>query len=83
MRSVKAFLSTGFFLLGITSWGQITLLGFDQEQCGILTNDPYTYKNVDGKCGSHRPGYEIYFHDSLVYDHCCTWKNNSLINWRS
>ncbi|NMC98770.1 MAG: T9SS type A sorting domain-containing protein [Bacteroidales bacterium] len=49
---------------------QISFIGFDQTQCGIIINNGYTFENISMMCGSHSSGYKIYKDGNEVYEKC-------------
>ena len=69
MKNAKK-LTVIFYLVFISStiFGQVIFNGFDQEQCGLYPNNPYTYENyidcIDGA------GYNIYKNDLEVWSNC-------------
>jgi Secretion system C-terminal sorting domain len=60
------FLLTFLSTIGINLLSQITFIGFDQKQCNLLENSPYTYRSFYfGKWTT--PGYEILKDGIVVY----------------
>ncbi len=49
---------------------QISFIGFEQEQCGLITNHGYTYENIPLMCGSHSSGYKIYLDGEMIFEKC-------------
>lgn len=49
---------------------QITFIGFDQTQCGLITNHGFTFENISMLCGSHSSGYKIYKDGNKVFEKC-------------
>ena len=58
---------------------QISFIGFDQTQCGLITNHGYTFENINMMCGSHSSGYEIYNDENKVYEKCIEFGGCSVI----
>lgn len=51
-----------------TIFGQFAFYGFDQQQCGLYTDHPYTYENfVDCISGA---GYDVFKNDVWVWGNC-------------
>lgn len=68
MRTIVTFLASGFLLVSTGLQGQITFLGFDQEQQGLRAHN-YTWSNGSVNC-SHGGGYKLFNNGVQVYSRC-------------
>lgn len=71
-------LSLVLAFIGLKSlYSQISFLGFDKSQCGLISNHGYTYQNYD--C-THSSKYRIFKNNSLVYETDCSMFVSHRIN---
>ena len=68
MKSQIAFCFT-MMIFGIQNlFAQITFLGFDQQQCGLIANPGYTY-DYSVSCPRSQ-GYRILHNGNVVFEKC-------------
>ncbi|MCK9448852.1 MAG: T9SS type A sorting domain-containing protein [Bacteroidales bacterium] len=68
---MKKIILVSIFLFSVSFlFSQITFLGFEEEQCGLITDYGFTYENIDKMCGSHSYGYRVFRYGEMVYQDC-------------
>jgi hypothetical protein len=68
-----------FSLILHVSNAQISFIGFEQEQCGLITNHGYTYENIPLMCGSNSSGYKIYLDGEEIFEKCIEFGGCSIL----
>jgi hypothetical protein len=58
---------------------QISFVGFEQDQCGLIINHGYTYENIPLMCGSHSSGYKIYLDGENIFEKCIEFGGCSVL----
>jgi hypothetical protein len=71
MKNRIILLSILVFLVYINLNAQLSFLGFDPPQCGILSSHDYSYDN-SVSC-SHGSGYKLFNNGIKIYEKCCTY----------
>lgn len=69
-----------FGLLSQICNAQISFIGFEQEQCGLITNHGYTYENIPWMCGDHSSGYKIYLDGERIFEKCIEYGGCSVLD---
>ncbi len=65
---IYSFIVLSFFMQ--SSFAQISFIGFEQTQCGLISDHGYTFENISMMCGSHSSGYKIYKNGDKVFEKC-------------
>jgi Secretion system C-terminal sorting domain len=79
MHKRTLFLGLIFGLVVHICNAQISFVGFEQDQCGLITNHGYTYENIPLMCGSHSSGYKIYLDGTEVFEKCIVFGGCSVL----
>ena len=65
-------------LVNQKTFSQISFIGFDKEQCGIVENKNISYVNYFPMCDSHSGGYKIFNDGVLIFEKCIPFSGRSI-----
>jgi hypothetical protein len=79
MRNLFLF-SILILLVNQKNYSQISFIGFDKDQCGIVENKKISFVNYNSMCDSHSSGYRIFSDGVQIFEKCESLSGHSILD---